>query len=304
MIKKNKTLLIVSIIVIISIILLTNIEYKVTSNSLKQDIEHQLQNKVEVESKAMDIWLLKKKKLIEKLSTSLEEVNYDKNTHLSLMKLYKKKMNVYGIFSGFQDGLYMDTQGVWESNYDPRVKTWYKKIVADQGTLVLGPMYYADVTGRKISYISIGTIFKKEKSIYGVIGSEIRTKEIYNKFENVQILNTGYITLINTDDGKIIFHPDNELIGKTLKNIGLDELEKKLNSKEYLKVNYKYDGIEKRAISKKLDEAPWLVVAIIEKNKIVNIINKLQSKFIWIGILLIFIYLMFTCYFYKKINSK
>jgi len=108
---KNKVLITVSVIITVIIAILSTIGYNEAYKNFKIAVDHKLKSKVLEEATGIDNFITDKKHLIESLAETLGSVNYDEETHLKFMKKTKEIMGIYGVFSGFSDKSYFDTQG-------------------------------------------------------------------------------------------------------------------------------------------------------------------------------------------------
>ncbi len=290
---KNKMLLIVSAIVTIGVIVLTNIGYNIAYENIEKNVNQSLSSKVEIEANKVDSFLREKKRLMENLTKVLETANYDENTHLKYMKLTKNSMGIYGVFSGFSDGKYFDTSGWTPPNdeWDPTVRPWYTGTINTTDTTLLGPISYKDNDGTEVKYISINKTLFKEGKPFGVIASEIRTKEVDEVIKKVKILKKGYLSLFHKD-GKILVHPNSDIVGKNLNEIGLKVLNKDMISKKSGISSYPYNGEDKIAYFLHLEEGPWVLAALAGVDEIEESTDAILVKFLIIGVLAVLISLV------------
>jgi len=290
---KNKILLIVSGIVTIGVIVLTDIGYNIAYENIEKNVNQNLSSKVEIEANKVDAFLREKKRLMENLTKVLETVDYDKDTHLEYMKLTKSSMGIYGIFSGFTDRKYFDTSG-WvppNAEWDPRIRPWYTGTINTTDTTLLGPISYKDSNGVEVKFISINKTFFKEGKPFGVLASEIRTKEMDDVLDKVKILENGYLSLVHKD-GKILNHPTKKIVGKNLKELNLDAITDAMDSKKDGTVLYNYNGIDKIAHFTHLKEGPWVLIAFTGMDEIEKDTDAILVKFLIIGALAILISLV------------
>ncbi|MDA7848154.1 hypothetical protein N8972_01560 [Sulfurospirillum sp.] len=185
---KNKMLLIVSGIVTVGAVVLTDIGYNIAYENIEKNVNQSLDSKVEIEANKIDAFLREKKRLMENLTKVLETIDYDEDKHLEYMKLTKESMNIYGIFSGFSDGKYFDTSGWMPPNaeWDPTVRPWYAGTINTTDTTLLGPINYKDNDGVEVYYVSVNKTFFKDGKPFGVLASEIRTKELNDEIKNIK----------------------------------------------------------------------------------------------------------------------
>ncbi len=290
---KNKILLIVSCIVTIGVIVLTNIGYNIAYENIEKNVNQSLSSKVVIEANKVDAFLREKKRLMENLTNVLELVDYDESTHLKYMNLTQKSMGIYGIFSGFSDGKYFDTSG-WvppSTQWDLRTKPWYKGTINTTDTTILGPISYTDSNGKEVKYVSINKTFFKDGKPFGVLASEIRTNEIDDVIKKVKILNNGYLSLFH-ESGKVLVNPNIDIVGKNLSEVGLQILDQGIKSKKSGMLSYSYKGKDKIAYFMHLKEGPWVLAALAGVDEISKSTDAILIKFVIIGVLAIIISLI------------
>lgn len=228
---------------------------------IKNDQEEQIIQLVQKQTSQIDQWILTKKNHLEKLSKNLEKVDYDKEIHLELMKKTNKLMDTNSIFSGFTNGKYFDTQGYWIENFDPRTRPWYIETLKNNKTTISGPMYYNDISGQKISWWSISSIFLKDNKPFGVLGSEIlpdmMNKHLKTNFTN----NLENLFLFHKDTGIIVSAINRDIELQTIQTIFSKEAFKKFSQLKN-KISFSNHGKKKIAYIKSLKEAPWILCAI------------------------------------------
>lgn len=258
MFSKNKKLLATFIILTISL----GVGYQLFLYTMQQKKEEQMIQVLTIKTHQIDAWLSSKKRLIENLSTSLELVNYNKETHLPFMQKTNTIMDTHSVFSGFADGQYIDTQGYWMENFDPRTRPWYKDTIGTKKTTISGPMYYNDISGQKITWWSISSAFFKNGKPFGVISSEILPSMITKQLKEVFNKDLKHLFLFHKETGLIIAAMEPIEENKYIQDIFSKELTNKLLTKKEDKINFINQGLQSFAYTHKLYEAPWALCAI------------------------------------------
>ena len=281
----------VFVIVSIVVLVLTDLGYSNAKKSSEKDVLHKLDSIVSIEVNKIDSWIIQKKKVIEILSKSLSSIPYEKEAHLKIMEEARDTMGIYGVFSGFDDKTYFDTSG-WtpkDNNWDPRARPWYKNTINESKSTVIGPIEYKDMQGNSIKYISINHRVMKDGKPFGVIASEVRTEEVEKIVKKVEILEDGYAILVDNKSGRILFHKDPKLVGKTLEELNLKNIFNALKLSNSGKVNYLFNGEEKITYFKNMKEAPYALLAMASQSEVDEPSNVLLKKFVLIGLISLFL---------------
>ncbi|WP_152222237.1 methyl-accepting chemotaxis protein [Pseudomonas sp. SCB32] len=101
------------------------------------------------------------------------------------------------------------------SGYDPRDRPWYKAALAAGGTTLTEP-YVDSNTGE--STITIATPVRSAGKTIGVVGGDIGLKTLVQIINSLDFSGMGYAFLVS-GDGKILVHPDKNLVMKTLAEV-------------------------------------------------------------------------------------
>ncbi|KQO82289.1 methyl-accepting chemotaxis protein [Rhizobium sp. Leaf262] len=99
--------------------------------------------------------------------------------------------------------------------YDPRQRPWYQAAVKANSTILTEP-YIAASTGKQV--ISVALPVKRDGKLVGVVASDFMVGALVSMIGSVDAGKDGYAFLINKD-GKILMHPDEGMIDKTLSDL-------------------------------------------------------------------------------------
>jgi len=289
---KNKMLLIVSIVMALLVMVLTNVGYNIARENVYKNIEMNLNSKISKEVAQIDRFLAERKRVIENLAKNLEAVDFDEKTHLELMQRSASILKTDVVFSAFVDGRYFDISG-WTPPPEMNVLTrpWYTKTIHTRKTTVVGPLQYKNNRGEIVTYVAVNKALYRDKKPFGVIASEIQTKGINSELRKIKILKTGYLVLID-ENNKVLVHPKKEFTGKSLKELNMNQLDKAISLKQLGKVSYTFNGVEKLSYFKHFGETSWTMVSMVDKSEVEEPLNALLTKFIIIGLFSIFIALI------------
>lgn len=117
-------------------------------------------------------------------------------------------------FINEKDGSGIEPQGYRNSDYysvDRRTRMWYQKAVSSEKPIVT-PVYI-DLETQKTT-ITISYAIRKDGEFKGVVGADYFLEDMYKLLKNVADSDAEVIsTYIVDDEGKIIIHPIEELLG-------------------------------------------------------------------------------------------
>ncbi|NYE07961.1 two-component system sensor histidine kinase YesM [Bacillus niacini] len=97
-----------------------------------------------------------------------------------------------------------------------------KKITPESGKIIIHP---SDQYGRITLTIARKIRGMKSFSPNGILGIEINASELGELWKEANLGNEGFF-MIADSNGKVIYHPDTKFIGKTLNQVGKEELSK------------------------------------------------------------------------------
>lgn len=261
MLIKNKRIFTIAMIFAI----LVGTGYFLFYYSMQHKKQEQTKQTLIIKVHQIDSWLSAKKHLIKNLASSLELVDYNKETHLPFMRKTNKIMETHSVFSGFKDGQYIDTQGYWKNNFDPRIRPWYMETINTKETTISGPMYYNDISGQKITWWSIASAFYKDGKPFGVISGEILPEMLSKQLKEVSTKSLKTVFLFQKETGMIIAAIEANKENRFIKDIFSKELVEQLQQTKNSSVDFEYKGIPSMVYAFDLKEAPWVLCAIDEK---------------------------------------
>lgn len=301
---KAKILIAVSLIVSAITITLSIIGYDEAKNDILRDINYQLESIVTMEKNRADAFIREKRLVIENLAKTLENVTYDKEVYLQHMKNARDTLKIHGIYSAFKDNSYFDTAG-WAppANYVVTNRPWYTQAIDKSTSVIYGPETYKGNDGNDITWVGVLKAIKKDGMPFGILASEIHTKEVDNLLKKVKILKTGYVLMVNLQDGKVLVHPTKEITGKTLEEMKLNKLYDAIKINKMGRVEYTLDGEDKLAVFEHLEESPWVLVGLVSMDDVNMPLHQLVIKFFIAGLLAL-IFSLTLIYYLISVSFK
>lgn len=232
---------------------------------VKYEDEKKIQNlhyELNMKKKQLDSWLLSQKLLINDLSAHLELISLNSVDYLSHMRKTLKIMNANSIFCGLNDGQYFDTQGYWTENFDPRKRPWYKETIDAHDATISGPMDYIDITGKKIIWWAVSAPLVNSAQHYGVISAELLPSMFFAQLNNPSIQGIQLL-LIHRVNGLIISSTQKNFEHMLFEDLFSETDFKHLQTSPNESFSIKYKNETVKIITKSLEEAPWILCAII-----------------------------------------
>ena len=211
----HKILLAASLIVIAAFSLFTLYNDYLQRNAIRSNLENYLHEMGNATANNIQTWLGGRIVLSENLAESIA-INPQADNVSSLLEqkaLSSTFMLVY--YGDSQGGFTIRPDSKMPDGYDPRSRPWYKNALNSNGASLTEP-YIDAATGQMV--ISIGTAVKKAGQTLGAIGADLTLKTITDTINALNFDGMGYAFLISSD-GKILVHPDSNLVTKNLNDI-------------------------------------------------------------------------------------
>ncbi|MBH3461086.1 MULTISPECIES: methyl-accepting chemotaxis protein [Pseudomonas] len=203
----HKILLAASLIVILAFALFTLYNDYLQRNAIRANLESYLAEMGQSTSTTIRNLFEGRIRLVENLAQNIAQHPADAETLMGQQALISSFLTVYlgkvdGSFSVRPDSKMPD-------GYDPRVRPWYKDGMAASSPLLTEP--YIDMTTNKM----VMGILDKVSSDVGVVGGDLALDGLVQIINSLNFGGMGYAFLVN-DQGKILVHPDNALVMKSL----------------------------------------------------------------------------------------
>jgi methyl-accepting chemotaxis protein len=207
----HKILLAASLVVIAAFSLFTLYNDYLQRNAIREDLESYLQEMGNVTASNIQNWLSGRILLVESAAqTIVNDSSPDRVVKLLEQKALTSSFafTYLGTESG---GFTMRPDEQMPADYDPRTRPWYKDAMAAGGATLTGP-YVDAATGELI--ITIATPARPA----GVVGGDLSLQTLVNIINALDFDGIGYAFLVSAD-GKVLVHPDKNLVMKNLKDI-------------------------------------------------------------------------------------
>ncbi|MEW9122484.1 MAG: methyl-accepting chemotaxis protein [Thermotaleaceae bacterium] len=268
-------LLCVALIPLVSLALFQYQQFdKTTSNNIKmRQIELANANVEKIES-----WLNSKtSQLIESIKANPEFKDMDLVHIRSIIKyIAQNDVEVASATVADKDGY----AGVMSADNKPIVishREYFMK-ARDTKSIAITDMIENMSTGNKQIPISV-PILDDSNNFQGALTSMVSVESLENYIGKIKVAETGYGFLLS-ETGNILFHPDQERVGKSYKEYALNPDKEKVFSEEILVntdgfVTYKDDdGTQKTAAYATVPSTGWKVVVTVPNQEIYTELDK------------------------------
>ncbi|WP_321833095.1 methyl-accepting chemotaxis protein [Clostridium butyricum] len=226
------------------------------------------------------------------ISSNIEAVDeFNKNRILNLEKDYPGEYDNAAVISFNNDGIsraqYANGKTV---NGDVSEKQWYKDLMTGRSYNISNPVISK---GSGKTLIVIGTAVKDDSdNIIGDMISAVNISRIQEKINEFKFGENGYSILIS-DDGTIITHPDESLIMKS-KITELDDSDMVNLGKEMLKSDsgdFKFGVGDNKSIAfyKKIPLTNWSVASVISERELFAEGRSLVTTLAMVSVIIIII---------------
>jgi len=207
----HKILLAASLVVIAAFSLFTLYNDYLQRNAIREDLESYLQEMGNVTASNIQNWLSGRILLVE---SAAQSISNDSETDRVVKLLEQKALTSSFAFTylGTESGGFtMRPDEQMPADYDPRSRPWYKDALAAGGTTLTEP--YVDAATSEL-IITIATPARPA----GVVGGDLSLQTLVNIINALDFDGIGY-AFLDSADGKILVHPDKNLVMKNLKDI-------------------------------------------------------------------------------------
>ncbi|MGE8495900.1 MAG: methyl-accepting chemotaxis protein [Pseudomonas sp.] len=265
----HKILLAASLVVIAAFSLFTLYNDYLQRNAIREDLESYLQEMGNVTASNIQNWLSGRILLVE---STAQSVARDPAPDSVVGLLEQKALTSTFAFTylGSADGAFtMRPDSAMPEGYDARTRPWYTAAMSAGGTTLTEP--YVDAATSEL-IITIAT----PAQTAGVVGGDLSLQTLVNIINSLDFDGIGYAFLVSAD-GKILVHPNKDLVMKSLKDV-LPENTPRIDSS--------FSEVEADGETRILTFAPvaglpsvkWYVGLSIDKTKAYSMLNEFRTS--------------------------
>ncbi|MBC3419088.1 methyl-accepting chemotaxis protein [Pseudomonas sp. RW3S2] len=264
----HKILLAASLIVILAFALFTLYNDYLQRNAIRANLESYLAEMGQSTSTTIRNLFEGRIRLVENLAQNIAQHPADAETLMGQQALISSFLTVY--LGKVDGGFSVRPDSKMPDGYDPRVRPWYKDGMAASGPLLTEP--YIDMTTNKMV---IG-ILDKVSSDVGVVGGDLALDGLVQIIDSLNFGGMGYAFLVN-DQGKILVHPDNALVMKSLSEAFPQNTPKLSRELTEVQVDGKARLLTFTPI-KGLPSANWYIGLSVDKDKAFSMLSTFRNS--------------------------
>nr|WP_019099608.1 methyl-accepting chemotaxis protein [Pseudomonas putida] len=206
----HKILLAASLIVMLAFSLFTLYNDYLQRNAIREDLENYLAEMGASTSTNIRNLFEGRIKLVENLAQNIAQDPTNAETLMGQNALISSFLTIY--LGKTDGGFSVRPDAKMPDGYDPRTRPWYKDGMNAAGATLTEP--YIDMTTNKMV---IGILSKVSSSV-GVVGGDLALDGLVQIINSLNFGGMGYAFLVN-DQGKILVHPDKDLVMKSLSDL-------------------------------------------------------------------------------------
>lgn len=207
----HKILLAASLVVIVAFSLFTLYNDYLQRNAIREDLENYLHEMGNVTASNIQNWLSGRILLVE---SAAQSISNDSEQERVIKLLEQKALTSSFAFTylGTESGGFtMRPDEQMPADYDPRSRPWYKDAMAAGNTTLTEP--YMDAATSEL----IMTVATPARPA-GVVGGDLSLQTLVDIINALDFDGIGHAFLVSAD-GKVLVHPDKDLVMKNLKEI-------------------------------------------------------------------------------------
>jgi methyl-accepting chemotaxis protein len=264
----HKILLAASLIVILAFSLFTLYNDYLQRNAIRANLENYLAEMGDSTATNIRNLFEGRIKLVESVAQNLAQNPQNIGAQLNQNALTSSFLTIY---LGQPDGTFTvrpDTK--MPDGYDPRVRPWYKDGLNANGPMLTEP--YIDMATNKMVISIISTASRS----VGVVGGDLALDGLAQIVNSLNFGGMGYAFLVN-DQGKILVHPDQNLVMKSLPDLFPQNTPKLSGNLTEVEV----DG-QPRLVTftpvKGLPSANWYIGLSVDKDKAFSMLTALRNS--------------------------
>ncbi|WP_293268944.1 cache domain-containing protein [Neptunomonas sp.] len=262
-----------SLVIILSFLILSSINYYFIEKTLYKKIENQTNETTIAMGAQITRWLNGKLSVINLMADVIER-DFTLATVQNVMNSPMLRDEFILIFGGLEiNGSPISNTPTWSppSGWDARTRPWYSLAQQHDRAILTTP--YIDSATNDILISAVATI-KDNGAIQGAFGGDLSLKSVSDAVNTLNFNNTGHAFLV-TSTGEIISHPNSNYNGKNLDSIfdqGLPSLTPQLQelSSNKTLVLASFQPL------KGLYGNDWLIGVVLDKGKALKDLNTLN----------------------------
>lgn len=305
---KNKVMIFVTVICIISVLSVSAINYTLSIKKLKEGVNEKVQLEATNIAKDIDKWIaVQKASLDEVIEGMLVANNFEYEYGCNYLKQANERNpgNIY--FISFEDKYYLEASG-FKPDYDPTQRGWYIGAMETDKEFYISEPYVDALTGGMV--VTISKDFKTREGKEGVIGTDIQIDYLVDFISSINI-GKGSYAFLTDNEGNIITHLNEKFKpseGKytNVKDILNGKLKNIINGKKLSIKDRKvkdYDGTDRLFFFDNVPESDWKVGVGVPVKQAIGAVSAAINYTIIATIIVLAISLLLALYMSNSITK-
>jgi diguanylate cyclase (GGDEF)-like protein/PAS domain S-box-containing protein len=175
----------------------------------------------------------------------------------------KANKNITYIYSGYENGLMLINGYTPPEGFEPTTRPWYRAAMAIKPETSIGLPYQEIKT--KEWLVSTSRALRQPGGGYGgVVAVDCSIDQVIHLIEQHDEYKTEF-SFVMDRAGKIIMHPDQSVLGKSLQ-----EMKEAFQQDSKGDFTYRINNVEYFAHSSRITSTGWTVVTVVEKREILR----------------------------------
>jgi len=270
----HKILLAAALIVIAAFALFTLYNDYLQRNAIRDDLNNYLHEMGDVTASNIQTWLTGRIALVENAAQNIA-INPEPAAVAGLLEQKALTSSFMATYVGASKGAFTirpDTK--MPDGFDPRVRPWYKGAQSSNGSTLTEP-YIDAATGKLIISVATPSTTTTGQSI-GVVGGDLSLQTLVDNIGALNFGGMGYAFLVSAD-GKVLVHPDKNLVMKTLADVYPNHTPKISADFSEVQANGK-DNIVTFTPIKGLPSVNWYLGISVDKDKSFAMLSEFRNS--------------------------
>lgn len=270
----HKILLAAALIVIAAFALFTLYNDYLQRNAIRDDLNNYLHEMGDVTASNIQTWLTGRIALVENAAQNIA-INPEPAAVAGLLEQKALTSSFMATYVGDSKGAFTirpDTK--MPDGFDPRVRPWYKGAQSSNGSTLTEP-YIDAATGKLIISVATPSTTTTGQSI-GVVGGDLSLQTLVDNIGALNFGGMGYAFLVSAD-GKVLVHPDKNLVMKTLADVYPNHTPKISADFSEVQANGK-DNIVTFTPIKGLPSVNWYLGISVDKDKSFAMLSEFRNS--------------------------
>ena len=270
----HKILLAAALVVIAAFALFTLYNDYLQRNAIRDDLNNYLHEMGDVTASNIQTWLTGRIALVENAAQNIA-INPEPTVVASLLEQKALTSSFMATYVGDSKGAFTIRPNTkMPDGFDPRVRPWYKGAQSSNGSTLTEP-YIDAATGQLIISVATPSATQSGQSI-GVVGGDLSLQTLVDNISALNFGGMGYAFLVSAD-GKVLVHPDKNLVMKTLADLYPNNTPKISSDFSEVQANGK-DNIVTFTPIKGLPSVNWYLGISVDKDKSFAMLSEFRTS--------------------------